>query len=121
LRPTPAAAPDVRPYLWSSAVSVVPLRIGGGTRLKIYEAMAARIPVVSTAIGAEGLTIHPPDDIRIADTPQDFANRCLELLSDSAERQRVAATAWEMVDGNFSWERVARRFEEVLVTGPGMG
>jgi hypothetical protein len=46
---------DVRPYLWESAVSVVPLRIGGGARLKIFEAMAARIPVVSTAIGAEGL------------------------------------------------------------------
>jgi polysaccharide biosynthesis protein PslH len=112
--------PDIRPYLWNSAVSIVPLRIGGGTRLKIYEAMAARIPVVSTTIGAEGLTVHPPVDIRIADMPQEFAERCLELLASSAKRERVAAAAWEMVRSNFSWERVARRFEEILVAGPGL-
>jgi glycosyltransferase involved in cell wall biosynthesis len=110
--------PDIRPYLWNSAVSIVPLRIGGGTRLKIYEAMAARIPVVSTAVGAEGLTVHPPDDIRIADAPQDFADRCLELLADSAARCRVASAAWEMVNANFSWEHVSRCFERILLTGP---
>jgi glycosyltransferase involved in cell wall biosynthesis len=109
--------PDIRPYLWNGVVSIVPLRIGGGTRLKIYEAMAARIPVVSTTIGAEGLAIHPPDDIRIGDTPQDFADRCVELLSSSEERKRVAGAAWEMVNANFSWERVARRFEEILAAG----
>lgn len=112
--------PDIRSYLWGSAVSVVPLRIGGGTRLKIYEAMAARIPVVSTTIGAEGLTIHPPDDIRIADTAQDFADRCLELLDNAAERRRVASAAWEMVNANFSWEHVARCFEKILLAGPRM-
>jgi len=110
--------PDIRPYLWGSAVSVVPLRIGGGTRLKIYEAMAARIPVVSTTIGAEGLTIHPPDDIRIADTPQDFADRCLELLADKTARCRVTAAAWEMVNANFSWEHVSRCFEKILIEAP---
>jgi glycosyltransferase involved in cell wall biosynthesis len=110
--------PDIRPYLWNAAVSIVPLRIGGGTRLKIYEAMAARIPVVSTTIGAEGLTVHPPADIRIADTPEDFADRCLELLSDSVERQRVRTSACEMVNANFSWERVSRCFEEFLMSGP---
>jgi polysaccharide biosynthesis protein PslH len=110
--------PDIRPYLWNSTVSIVPLRIGGGTRLKIYEAMAARIPVVSTTIGAEGLTIHPPDDIRIADTPQEYADRCLELLSSSEEREQVATAAWEVVNANFSWERVSRCFEEILLAGP---
>jgi glycosyltransferase involved in cell wall biosynthesis len=110
--------PDIRPYLWESAVSIVPLRIGGGTRLKIYEAMAAKTAVVSTTVGAEGLTIHPPDDIRIADNPQDFADCCLELLVDASERCRVAAAAWEMVNANFSWEQVARCFEKVLESGP---
>src|SRR5581483_1370881 len=57
--------PDVRPYLWNSRVAIVPLRVGGGTRLKIYEAMAAGIPQVSTAVGAEGLTVHPGQDIQI--------------------------------------------------------
>jgi glycosyltransferase involved in cell wall biosynthesis len=110
--------PDIRPYLWESAISIVPLRIGGGTRLKIYEAMAAKIPVVSTTVGAEGLTIHPPDDIRIADSPQDFADRCLEFLADASERCRIAAAAWEMVNANFSWEQVARCFERILESGP---
>ncbi len=60
--------PDVRPYLWNSTVSIVPLRVGGGTRLKIFEAMAAKTPVVSTTIGAEGLPLRHGETIRIADT-----------------------------------------------------
>src|SRR5207253_7221717 len=85
--------PDIRPYLWDSAIAIVPLRIGGGTRLKIYEAMAARIPVVSTSIGAEGLTVDPTRDIRIADRPEDFAARCIELLESREERTRLANAA----------------------------
>lgn len=106
--------PDVRPWLWGSLVSVVPLYIGGGTRLKIYESMAARIPVVSTSIGAEGLLIHPPGDIRIADAPEAFAEQCLELLDNPNERLRMAAAAQEMVASHFSWEQVARCFEQIL-------
>jgi polysaccharide biosynthesis protein PslH len=105
---------DVRPYLWESAVSVVPLRIGGGTRLKIFEAMAARIPVVSTTIGAEGLAVSNGHNIRIADTPEDFADRCMELLADPAARCRLASSAWEMVAACYSWEVVSRKFEECL-------
>ena len=105
---------DIRPHLWKSAVSIVPLRIGGGTRLKIYESMAARVPVVSTRVGAEGLEIHPMEDIRIADSPADFAAACLDLLSDASLRRRQAAAAWEMVAAGFSWEHVARCFESVL-------
>jgi glycosyltransferase involved in cell wall biosynthesis len=112
--------PDVRPYLWGSGVSVVPLRIGGGTRLKIYEAMAAGVPVVSTTIGAEGLDVHPPDDIRIADRPADFADHCLDLLEDREESRRMAARARRMVEANFSWERVARRFSDLLEAAPGV-
>jgi glycosyltransferase involved in cell wall biosynthesis len=110
--------PDIRPYLWNSAVSIVPLRIGGGTRLKIYEAMAAQIPVVSTTIGAEGLSIHPPDNIRIADSPDQFAAHCLELLASPETRARIASAAWEMVNSHFSWEHVARCFETVMKNGP---
>jgi len=113
--------PDIRPWLWGSAVSIVPLRIGGGTRLKIYEAMAAKIPVVSTSIGAEGLTVNPPVDIRIADTPEDFAAQCLELLEHRQERERLATKAWEMVNARFSWEQVSRCFERVMLEGPRIG
>ena len=115
------SVPDIRPYLWGASVSIVPLRIGGGTRLKIYESMAARVPVVSTTVGAEGLEIHPPDDIRIADTPESFAAQCVELLEDAAQRNRQAAAAWEMVNSRFSWEQVTREFEQILRDSPGPG
>ena len=112
--------PDIRPYLWNSAVSIVPLRIGGGTRLKIYEAMAAKIPVVSTAIGAEGLVVNPPRDIRIADTPAAFAAQCVELAGSPEQRSRVSQAAWQMVNDRFSWEHVARCFEKIMLAGPRM-
>jgi glycosyltransferase involved in cell wall biosynthesis len=110
--------PDIRPHVWGSKLSVVPLRIGGGTRLKIYESMAARVPVVSTTIGAEGLEINPPDDIRIADTPEAFASECLELLADDKLRNNIADAAWNMVSTRFSWDSVSRCFEQILEAGP---
>jgi glycosyltransferase involved in cell wall biosynthesis len=108
--------PDIRPYLWNSAVSIVPLRIGGGTRLKIYESMAAKIPVVSTTIGAEGLLIHPPTDIRIADTPEAFARECVTLIRDRQLREGIAHNAWQMVSDRFSWEKIAQNFEDILAS-----
>ncbi len=95
-------------------VCIVPLRIGGGTRLKIYEAMAAGIPVVSTTIGAEGLAVEHGVNIRLADTPQAFADECIRLLENEGEARRVAAAAREMVCGHFSWDRVASVFEGIL-------
>jgi sugar transferase (PEP-CTERM/EpsH1 system associated) len=106
--------PDVRPYLWGSAVSIVPLRIGGGTRLKIYEAMAAGIPVVSTTIGAEGLDIRDGETIRIGDDARAFADACVALLEDSAGRARIADNARGMIAERYSWEVAAQRFEELL-------
>lgn len=106
--------PDIRPYLWSAKVSIVPLRIAGGTRLKIYESMAAGTAVVSTTIGAEGLEIHPPGDIRIADAAPAFAAECLDLLENAAERERMARQARAMVEARFSWNTVARQFADIL-------
>jgi polysaccharide biosynthesis protein PslH len=106
--------PDVRPYLWESAVSIVPLRIGGGTRLKIYEAMAARVPVVSTTVGAEGLDVRDGENIALADSPQAFAERCLALLGCAEARRKQAQAAWEMVSACYSWEAAARKFELLL-------
>jgi glycosyltransferase involved in cell wall biosynthesis len=104
--------PDVRPYLWGSKVSIVPLRVGGGTRLKIYESMAAGVAVASTTIGAEGLEIDPPANIRIGDTPETFAQACLDLLEDNDARRRVAAAGLELVRSRFSWDKVVDRFEQ---------
>lgn len=105
---------DIRPYLWGSSVSIVPLRSGGGTRLKIYEAMAAKIPVVSTSIGAEGLDVQNGENIQIADSPADFAERCVALLEAGSARQRMVERAWERVSACYSWEVVSQRFEELL-------
>ena len=107
--------PDIRPYLWGSSVAIVPLRIGGGTRLKIYEAMAAGTPVVSTAVGAEGLDVRDGGNILLADRPQDFAERCLALLDDAQASSRLAMAAKEMVASCYSWDVVSRKFEQLLV------
>ena len=107
--------PDVRPWLWGSKVSIVPLRVGGGTRLKIFEAMAAGIPVVSTTIGAEGLGARDGETIRIADTAEDFAAACITLLDDAAERERLRDRALQMVTEQYSWEAVASAFEKLLI------
>jgi glycosyltransferase involved in cell wall biosynthesis len=110
--------PDVRPYLWHAKASIVPLRIGGGTRLKVYESMAAGVPVISTTIGAEGLVYHAPHDIRIADEPKAFADQCIELLDQPATRSEIAREALKLVTENFSSESVAKKFEELLIAGP---
>jgi polysaccharide biosynthesis protein PslH len=106
--------PDIRPYFWGSTVSIVPSRIFGGTRLKIFEAMAAKTPVVSTSIGAEGLPVEHGRNIYLADTPEEFAQRCLELLDSRPRREQMAKEAFDMVAAQFSWEHAARVFEATL-------
>jgi polysaccharide biosynthesis protein PslH len=105
---------DMRPYLWGSRISVVPIRIGGGTRLKIYECFAAGLPVVSTTIGAEGLRYTQGSDILIADAPQAFADACIHLLSDESARQAVSRNALRLVQTELSWAAVSREFEAIL-------
>jgi glycosyltransferase involved in cell wall biosynthesis len=106
--------PDVRPWLWESKAAIVPLRIGGGTRLKIYEAMAAKTAVISTTIGAEGLDIAPGENILIADQAEAFADACVRLIADERERRRLAAAAWRHVEAKHSWEAAAGEFERAL-------
>jgi glycosyltransferase involved in cell wall biosynthesis len=106
--------PDVRPYLWGARISIVPLRAGSGTRLKIFESMAAEVPVVSTTIGAEGLPLENGTQIHIADEPQAFADRCIALMEDQPARMRMAQAAWDTVSSRFSWEAVSKEFERLL-------
>jgi glycosyltransferase involved in cell wall biosynthesis len=103
---------DVRPWMDKARVMVVPLRAGGGTRIKIYEAMAQGTPVVSTSIGAEGLVVKNNENILLADTPGDFAEATLKLLNDDGLAQKIARNARELVEKNFSWQRVATIFED---------
>lgn len=105
---------DVRPHVAAGTVYVVPLRIGGGTRLKIFEAMAMGKAVVSTTIGAEGLPVTPGQNVVIADDPHAFAGAVVTLLRDSAMRRQIEAEARRLVVERYDWSAVADDFERAL-------
>lgn len=105
---------DIRPFLSQAEVAVVPLRIGGGTRLKIFEAMSMGKTVVSTTIGAEGLPVISGEHLLIADEPAQFAKNTVELLRDAARRRSMGITAHKLVVQNYSWKMVAQQFAEIL-------
>jgi len=104
---------DVRPYIEQAKVYIVPIRIGGGTRLKIYEAMAMEKPVVSTTIGSEGLPVSHGKEILIADTAADFAAAVVRALNDAAFARQLGAEAARLVRQDFGWRGVADLFAEI--------
>ena len=104
---------DVRPYMEEAAVYIVPLRIGGGTRLKIYEAMAMEKAIVSTSIGAEGLPVTDGNEIVLADTPELFADAVVKLLKDPRVADEIAQRAAVRVRAEFGWGTVADSFAAV--------
>jgi glycosyltransferase involved in cell wall biosynthesis len=101
---------DVRPLIASSWISLVPLRQGGGTRLKILEAMALGTPVVATHKGAEGLQVQDNEHLLIADTPQQFANAVIRLLQDSELRCQLSANACHLVERQYDWTTIMPEF-----------
>ena len=105
---------DIRPFVHRAALYVVPLRIGGGTRLKIFEAMAMGKAVISTTIGAEGLPVHAGQDILIADDPGEFAGQSIQLLRAPTRRAELGRAARELVERTYSWDAVVQPFEKVL-------
>jgi sugar transferase (PEP-CTERM/EpsH1 system associated) len=104
---------DVVPYYRRSTVSVVPLRAGGGTRLKILEAMALGRPVVSTSIGCEGLDVVDGQHLLIADDPERFAEKTVRLLKDRALYQRIVAEARQLAVTRYDWDVIARQLLDV--------
>jgi len=96
--------PDVRPYYRRSWLQIVPLRIGGGTRLKIVESMAIGTPVVSTTIGAQGLGIRHEHDILLADTPEEFIRETVRGLRDAALRGDLEREGMKTANERFSWK-----------------
>jgi sugar transferase (PEP-CTERM/EpsH1 system associated) len=102
--------PDTRPYVARAACAVVPLRIGGGTRIKIYEMMSAGKAVVSTAIGAEGLDYIDGENIIIADGAEEFARAVVGILGDRERREKIGRNARAFVVEHCSWEKVSEQF-----------
>lgn len=106
---------DVRPYIAQAAVYVVPLRIGGGTRLKIMEAMAMAAAVVSTSLGCEGFPLMADQHLMIADRESDFAAAVVELLHDQAQARRLGAQARRFVEQHYDWAAIVPLFDQVYV------
>jgi polysaccharide biosynthesis protein PslH len=94
---------DIRKFIWQAAVYVVPLRVGGGTRLKVLDAMSLGKAIVSTSIGCEGIDAINGRHLEIADTPHRFADATLALLSSSQRRRRLGTAARELVAQRYSW------------------
>jgi glycosyltransferase involved in cell wall biosynthesis len=105
---------DIRPMIASAAVCIVPLRQGGGTRLKILEAMALGTPVVATSKGAEGLDATPGRDILIADDATEFANQVVRVMRDATLRAEVASNARRLVEHRYDWQQIGGRFVDLV-------
>ena len=101
--------PDVRPWLLRASAMAVPLRIGGGSRLKIAEALALACPVASTRVGAEGLALEDGVHLRLADEPQELARALVELLEDRRGARRLALEGRRRVRARYTWARLAGR------------
>lgn len=104
--------PDIRPYLWKAALTIVPLRAGGGVRIKILEALAAGCPVVSTTVGAAGLDIDQEDGLFRADNPQEFAEQVVALLQDPGRQQALGQQGRATVTAHYDWSSVGPQLEE---------
>jgi glycosyltransferase involved in cell wall biosynthesis len=106
---------DVRDHVAGSDAFVIPLRVGGGTRIKAFEAMAMGVPVVSTSIGVEGLPLEHNKHFIAADSASQFADAVVSLLQDRELGKRLALTARELVDGKFGFRHAASVFESICV------
>ena len=100
---------DVQPFYEQCAISVVPLRAGSGTRLKILESMAFGRPVISTSIGCEGLHVCNNENIIISDKPEKFAMKTIELLQNVNFREKISKNGRNLVEHNYSWESIAKK------------
>jgi glycosyltransferase involved in cell wall biosynthesis len=112
----PGHVPDVRPWVGPAAVYVVPMRVGGGTRLKVLDAMAQGKALVATRLGAEGIEVEDGRHLVLADSAADFAGRVIELLRDPARRQALGAAARQRVEERYAWPVIGRRLVEAYAT-----
>jgi glycosyltransferase involved in cell wall biosynthesis len=112
---------DVRPHVHKSAVYVVPIRVGGGTRLKILDAMAMGKAIVSTSIGCEGIDVTDGVDIVIADSARDFATKTIQLLRDRTMRDEIGRNARKKAIERYSWTTIYPELDYVYREVAGKG
>lgn len=112
------AVPDVRPFIARAGIVVVPLRVGGGTRLKVLEAMAVGKAIVATRLGAEGLDLVDGREAVLADAPEAMARALAELAADGPRRAELGRAARARAERDYRWEGLVRGMEEVY--GPGL-
>jgi sugar transferase (PEP-CTERM/EpsH1 system associated) len=111
------AVADTRPYIQGAAVYVIPMRIGGGTRFKVLEAMACAKAIVSTTLGVEGIPVRHEEDLLLADSPADFARQVLQLIADASagapRGQALGAAARRFVEARYGWESIIPQFDHL--------
>ena len=107
---------DTRPYIAKGELFIVPIRIGGGTRMKIYEAMAMGKTVISTTIGAEGLPVKNEQHLVIRDHPKAFSQAVVDFFLDPPRNKEIGSNARKYVEQNFAWQSVARVFSDICET-----
>jgi polysaccharide biosynthesis protein PslH len=106
---------DIRDYVAKAAVYVVPIRVGGGTRLKILDAFASGKALVSTSVGCEGISVMHGENILIADSPEDFANNVILLFNDKDLRKNLAANARKLVEEKYAWPIIGEKLRQILI------
>jgi len=104
---------DVRDWLSHSAVYVVPIRVGGGTRLKILDAFACGKALVSTSVGCEGIDVTPGENILIGDSPEEFARQVIRILNDNTLRKKLEINARTLVESKYSWKIIGHHLDEI--------
>lgn len=110
------AVPDVAPWYEEADAAIIPLRAGGGTRIKALEAFAHRRPVVSTALGVEGLDVCHGQHVLLGDTPEAFAEQCLRLMRDPSLGDSLVEAAYDLVTARYSANAVARTIAALSMT-----
>lgn len=106
--------PDLKPYLEDAALLVIPVRAGSGMRVRILEALAEGMPIVTTTIGLEGIEAVPGEDLLVADTPTDFAEAVLNLLQNTALQEKLAHNSRRLAEARYDWRVVLKKLDEVI-------
>lgn len=104
---------DTTPYLQDSRAFVVPLRAGGGMRVKILDAWARALPIITTTIGCEGIAARDQENVLVADAPDSFARAVLHLLRDRTQAERIAHAGRVWVETQYDWRTIYRAFDAI--------